>query len=147
MWNNDLANTPAPTIYVVWEGLIATCGREKKFARCMKTKRYEKALSLFETHQRTVDAMWQTMMRGTLGVSVVTFLPSSIGRLLPERLDDDMVPYRDFLVLTPEILLKRLPHMPWAYVVADPDPRRVLAYGSKGRHVPAEAAELIGFLQ
>lgn len=133
-------------MYVVWEGLIAVCDDMKRYAWYLKTRRYEKALALFKTQQRAVDAMWQAMLRGFHAVSVVTYLPAPLGELLRDRLDREVVPCRDFLSTTPAELVRRLPHMSWVLRIADPELPRSRAFGSAGLYVPAEHPEILGTL-
>jgi hypothetical protein len=146
MQNNDLSNTPQPTVYVVWEELLATCGDMPKVRLLLKLRRYQRALDMFETHSRAVNAMWQAMTRGTYGVSVVTHLPKGLADLLIDRLDYDLVPYREFVAMSAHDFIQQVPHMPWVLAVADPDPFRARAHGSLGRFIPAEHAERIGTL-
>jgi hypothetical protein len=147
MQNNDLDNTPSPAVYVVWEGLLATCGQPEKFRRLVRLRRYARALDLYETHGLAVNAMWQAMTRGDYGVSVLTHLPASVADLLAERLDTEIVPYRELLQISPAELGRRLAYMPWLLAVADPELYRARAYGSRGRFVPPEHAEIIGNLR
>lgn len=147
MLNNDLSNTPSPAVYVVWEGLIATCGEMRKVRALIKLRRFAKALDMFETHTRAVDAMWQSLQRGQFGMSVLTHLPAPMAALLPDRLDRELVPCRDFLSISPVELVSRLPHMPYVAAIADPELYRARAYGSLGRYVPPEHAEVLGNLR
>lgn len=133
-------------MFVVWEGLIATCDNPAKFDWFMNTRRPGRAVALFKTNQLAVSAMWQAMLHGVHGVSVVTFLPERLWGLVQDRVESDVVPCRDFLGTTPAELVRRLPHMPWVSAIADPELYRSRAYGSYGRHVPAEHPELIGRL-
>jgi hypothetical protein len=147
MQGNDLSNATSPCIYVVWEGLIATTGEESRFQRYVKTRRSEKALALYERHTRAVTAMWQVIRRGPFNVAVLTYLPPAVAALLPDRLTLDHVPFYEVLVTTPAAMAEQIPYMPWIAAVVDPDPSRALLYGSFGRHVPPEHAEMIGWLQ
>lgn len=146
MQGNDLDNTPSPMVYVVWEGLIATTGEMGKVQKYVKMRRFEKALALFQPHYVAIDAMWQAMNRGGYGISVVTHLPEAMAAFLPNRLDMDVVPYRELLTISPGDLVHKIPHMPWLLGIADPELYRARAYGSFGRHVPVEHAYLIGNL-
>ena len=146
MLGNDIDNTPSPLLYVVWEGLIATCGEMDRALKLIRLRRYKKALGLFHVHYVAVDAMWQVMHHRSYGVSVLTHLPKGFAELLPEWLDMNVVPYRDIVALSPGDLVNQMPHMPWLLGVADPEQYRARAYGSFGKHVPPEHAEMIGVL-
>lgn len=147
MQGNDLSNTTSPRVYIVWEGLIATTGDTRRYGWYVKTRRAAKALGVYETHTRAVAAMWQVMRRGCYSLSVLTYLPPDVAAGLGGRLDRDHVPYGDLLVSTPAEFSRQLAYMPWLAAVIDPDPTRLLLYGSFGRHVPPEHAEMIGWLQ
>jgi hypothetical protein len=147
MQANDLSNASSPVVYVVWEGLIATTGDARRFGWYLRTHRPAKALAVYETHTRAVVAMWQVMRRGAFRFGVVTFLPAPVAALLGERLDQDHVPYAELIATTPEEFSRRMAFMPWLAAVIDPDASRLLLYGSYGRHVPPEHAEMIGWLQ
>lgn len=147
MQGNELSNVTSPCIYVVWEGLLATTGEGKRFERYVRMRRYKKALDLYATHTRAVNAMWQAIRAGSYNVAVLTFLPTVVAELLPERLDQDMVPRYELYVTTPLELAQQIAYMPWVAAVVDPDPSRRLLYGSYGRHIPPEQAEMIGWFQ
>lgn len=147
MQGNDLSGSTAPVVYVVWEGLLATTSEDRRLRRYLRSRRYERAVGLFETHTRAVVAMWQVMHRGSYGLSVISYLPPGTSSALRDRLAEDHVPYSDLLFTTPADFARRMPYMPWLAAVIDPDPAHTLMFGSFGRHVPPEHAEMIGWLQ
>jgi len=139
--NNDLDNRPNPTMYVVWEGLIAVCCDMKQFHKLMKQRRYGKALELFEPQPLTIAAMWKAMHDGLpWSFSVVTHLPKPLLDGVLDSLAAENVPYQSFLAVSPGELRHRLPYMPWVIGVADPESGRARSYGSFGCFVPPESA-------
>lgn len=147
MQGNDLSSGTAPVVYIVWEGLIATTGDRRRFEWLVKTHRPAKALAVYETHTRAIAAMWQVARRGSFNFGIVTYLPAAVAAGLGDRLDQDHAPYSEVVATTPREFASQMAHMPWLAAVIDPDPSRLLLYGSYGRHVPPEHAEMIGWLQ
>jgi hypothetical protein len=149
MQHGDIDNSPgAPLLYVVWEGLLATPGRDyspTKFRRRMRFRSAERALELYQTNDDAVRQIW-SLWRHDQAICVVTYLGERVGSALLDRIADDAIPYARFLSTTPSHLAHFAALDPDVLQVIDPDPLRRLTYGTKGRTVAPYDAALIGRL-
>lgn len=147
MQHNDLSNEESKELYIVWEGLLATLGDTRRFDWAVRLRQFSRALELYETNSRAVSALWQQLQHGSLGISIVTYLPRRVAAHLPERLERDRVPHRGFIATNPAAMVRALATMPWLYAVVDPDPTRQFIYGTRGIRVPTENVEMLGWLK
>jgi hypothetical protein len=149
MQHGDIDNGPgAPLLYVVWEGLLAVPGRDytpTRFRRRLRFRNATRALELYQTNEAAVRQIW-SLWRHDQGIAIVTFLGERVATALLARLADDAVPHARFLATTPSHLAQFAALDPDVHQVVDPDPRRRLTYGSKGRTIAPHDAELIGRL-
>lgn len=135
MRKGDISARPAPRLLFVWEGLIAHLPESevKAWERERRKKRYAQGLKRWVTDSTMIAQMWRVAWNYDFGIDVVSYLDEGFENTLRVRLDAENAPVGNVLVTTPERLIREMP--PNIGRVFDPDPSRVLHYGSIGRIV------------
>lgn len=150
-----------PRVMVVWEGYMASSPeslpkaskqgpRPPRLGKLVKSGRmafaalkggdpiddyWRTTISAYTINMKVVDAMQQLAWRTNIGFDVITYLPVAAGDHLDDWLNLHWSHFGPVMHTSPEILARRLAHLPAVQVVCDPDVTRALMYGSKGLHV------------
>lgn len=135
MRDGDLSNEVVPRLLLVWEGAVAFCTDEKKLQRYLGQFRWGKVVEQFAANDLMISKIWDVTKRQSLTVDIITYYPTEIRPRLEEWLEDEGVPFGACWSADPQVLARKLAHMPDVARVYDPDPQRAMAYGSKGIHL------------
>ena len=150
MRRGELSNEVLPRVYIVFEGLIGlppTSAKDRTaelLAR--KRKKWEQVADYYQlnikTSQGIRDLYWQRHFR----VDVITFIDPSFVSPIRNKLDGRNLLFGDVHYYDKDMLLADLTYEPSIIGVLDPEPSRVLTWGSKGKYCTSEQINLLHLL-
>lgn len=132
MRDGDLSNEVVPRLLLVWEGAIAFCTDEKKEQHYLGKQNFQGLAGIYTANDLMISKMWDVTKRQSVTMDVITYYPAGFIPPLEQWLEDEGVPYGACWSADPQVLARKLAHMPDVARVYDPDPQRAMAYGSKG---------------
>lgn len=149
MQNGDLSNRVSPRVLLVFEGALGFCTDQKKFDKAIARKSWGRSVRFWELNELMVRKILWLFHKKDVRTEVVTFLPAQFADELAEWLDEMDLPVHRVWSTTPEALGRQIAYMPDLACVYDPEPRRWLAYGAKGRFLTSvsQLGEDIGYGQ
>lgn len=149
MQKGDLSNETLPRVYVVFENLIGLLPSAKdriaeQLAR--KRKKWEQAADYYQlninTSQGIRDLYWVRRFR----VDVITFIDPAFVSAIRDKLDSRNLLFGGIHYFDKDMLLADLKFDPAVIAVLDPDPQRVLTWGSKGKYCNSDQFNLLNLI-
>lgn len=143
MLGGDISNEVSPRLLFVFEGTVGTLPSKTAEAKerfYLRTKRWAKAVELWQIADRAYALLWDVTWRYNYRFDIVTYQPKGFAKALAERLDDEGLPVGRVFASSPNLLTKKLAFMPDVRYVYDADPSRHLTYGGRGVHMPGGLA-------
>lgn len=149
MYKGDLSSETLPRVYIVFENLIGLLPNTKdriaeQLAR--KRKKWEQAASYYQLNINTSQGIRDLYWRQRFRVDVVTFIDPDFVSAIRDRLDSRNLLFGDVHYFDTDMLLADLKYDPSILGVLDPDPSRILTWGSKGRYCSSEQFNLLPLL-
>lgn len=149
MRHGELSTETLPRVYVVFENLIGLLPNTKdrlaeQLAR--KRKKWEQAADYYQLNIKTSQGIRDLYWRQRFRVDVITFIDPAFVSAIRDKLDSRNLLFGGVHYFDTELLLADLTYDPAIIGVLDPDPRRVLTWGSKGRYCSSEQFNLVQLL-
>lgn len=123
---------PQPKFTLVFEGALGHLSplAEPEFARLVKARDYDRAISLWELSDLVIRILWDRVWRYSQVWYIVTYLSAddAFAAALGSRLAAEEIPCRQAWAMEPGVFARRLITMPDIIRVYDPDPGRVGIY-------------------
>jgi hypothetical protein len=135
MQNGDLSNHVAPRLLLVFEGALGFCTDRPKYDKAARKGRWEEAAGYWERNELCCRRILWLYHRKDVAIEIVTFLGEPFAAELKYWLDSLDLPIHRVWATTPENLQRNIEYMPDLACVYDPEPRRWLMYGGKGRYL------------
>lgn len=137
MDGGDISADMAPRLVFVWENLLANLdpGDEKREARWVRYKRWDKALSLWDDNVMMRHVLLDTLWRKHRPVDLLCTHAEGFASRLKDRLEATNYPYSklySFPALEYAALMSFLPHVQMVFYS---DPMNPFTFGSKGVQV------------
>jgi hypothetical protein len=146
MLKGELSSETLPRVYVVFEGLIGLLSNTKdRTAEILarKRKKWDQAADCYQlniqTSQGIRDLYWVRHFR----VDVITFIDPGFVSAIRNKLDSRNLLFGDVHYYDTDSLMADLTYDPAVLAVLDPEPNRILTWGSKGRYCSAEQLNLL----
>lgn len=132
MRNGDLSNRVSPRVVLVFEGALGFCTDTRKFDRQLRRGHFEEATRFWEINSLLAGKILHLNYYKDVTFEVVTFIggdewAAELGYYLED------LPLHRVWATTPEKLGRKIAYMPDLACVYDPEPKRWLMYGTKGR--------------
>jgi len=149
MRKGELSSETLPRVYVVFENLIGLLPDTKtriaeQLAR--KRKKWDQVADHYQLNIKTSQGMRDLYWRQHFRVDVITFIDPGFVSALRDKLDSRNLLFGDVHYYDDELLLADLTYDPAILAVLDPDPKRILTWGGKGRYCSADKFNLIQLL-
>lgn len=149
MRKGELSSETLPRVYVVFEGLIGLLPDTKsrvaeKLAR--SRKKWDQAIEYYQLNVDTSQGMRDLYWRHRFRVDVVTFIDPAFVSAIRTKLDSRNLLFGDVHYYDTDTMLADLTYDPAVLAIMDPDPQRILTWGSKGRYCSAQQFNLIKIL-
>jgi hypothetical protein len=139
MQGGDLSNEVSPRLLFVFENTVGTLSGkvdEAKESWYLRSKRWRKAVDLWEISDRAYALLWDVSWRYNYRFDVVTYHQPHFAKALAERFDDEGLPVGRVIASTPMKLARQLAFMPDVRYVYDADESRLFTYGGRGVYMP-----------
>lgn len=149
MRNGELSNVRLPRAYIVFENLIGLLpDRKSKLAHdlAIKLKKWEQAAAYYQLNIQTSQGMRDLYFNRNFNVDVITFIDPAFVNPLRDRLDSRNLLFGGVHYYDKQELLGDLTYDPSILAVLDPDPSRILTWGSKGRYCSPEQLNLLNLI-
>lgn len=135
MERGDLAiDNRAATVFV-FDGLVASCYREKAAKWAVRRHHWDNALEYWAFDVRVCNYMDALMSRYGNPVEVITWQPHGFARVLSDRLWDMGLPVRDVTAGEYKHMSQNLAIDTGINIVYDPDPHHRYGYGYKVKEI------------
>jgi hypothetical protein len=149
MRKGELSSETLPRIYVVFENLIGLLPNTKdrlaeQLAR--KRKKWEQAADYYQLNIKTSQGIRDLYWRQRFRVDVITFIDPAFVSAIRDKLDSRNLLFGDVHYYDTELLLADLTYDPAIISVLDPEPKRYLTWGSKGRYCSSDQFNLINLI-
>lgn len=149
MRRGELSSQTLPRVYVVFENLIGLLPDAKtrlaeQLAR--KRKKWNKAIDYYQLNINTSQGIRDLYWRRNFRVDVITFIDPEFVSAIRDKLDSRSLLFGDVHYYDTDLLLADLTYDPAILAVLDPDPSRILTWGSKGRYCSPQQMNLINIL-
>jgi hypothetical protein len=136
-------------VYVVFENLVGLLPSPKdRIAESLarKRKKWDQAADYYQlnikTSQGIRDLYWVRHFR----VDVITFIDPGFVSAIRDKLDSRNLLFGGVHYYDTDLLLADLTYDPAIIKVLDPDPKRVLTWGSRGSYCSSEQFDLLKLL-
>lgn len=149
MRRGELSSETLPRVYIVFENLIGLLPDAKsKTAELLarKRKKWDQAIEYYQLNIQTSQGMRDLYWRRNFRVDVITFIDPAFISAIRDKLDSRNLLFGDVHYYDTEMLLADLTYDPAVLAVLDPDPKRQLTWGSKGRYCSAEQLNLLNLI-
>lgn len=149
MRKGELTSQSLPRIYVVFEGLLGKLPDAKsKGAELLarKRKKWDQVADCYQLNIPTRRGLQDLYWRQNFRVDVITFIDPGFVRPLREKLDHHNLLFGDVHYYDVETLLSDLTYERDVLTVLDPDPSRILTWGSKGRYVTPDVLNIMNVI-
>lgn len=149
MRRGELSSETLPRVYIVFENLIGLLPDTKsKTAELLarKRKKWDQAIEYYQLNIQTSQGMRDLYWRRNFRVDVITFIDPAFVSAIRDKLDSRNLLFGDVHYYDTEMLLADLTYDPAVLAVLDPDPKRQLTWGSKGRYCSAEQLNLLNLI-
>lgn len=149
MRKGELSSETLPRVYVVFENLIGLLPNTKdKLAEQLarKRKKWEQAADYYQLNINTAQGIRDLYWRQHFRVDVITFIDPGFVSAIRDKLDGRNLLFGDVHYYDKELLLADLTYDPAIIAVLDPDPSRILTWGSKGRYCDSSKFNLMQLL-
>jgi hypothetical protein len=149
MLRGELSNETLPRVYIVFENLIGLLPDTKSkvaYNLAVKRKKWEQAIEYFQLNIQTSQGMRDLYWRRNFRVDVITFIDPAFVSAIRDKLDGRNLLFGDVHYYDTEMLLADLTYDPAVLAVLDPDPKRQLTWGSKGRYCSSEQLNLLNLI-
>lgn len=149
MRKGELSNQPLPKVYVVFEDLIGSLVSPKdrlSFQVLMKRKKWEEAINLFTLSTSSSQGIMNLHWNHSFRVDVVTFLDKNLVPAIRQRLDSRNLLFGDVVYYDVPELLATMTMDPSILTIFDPEPSRVLTWGSRGRYCTKDQLDYMRLL-
>lgn len=149
MRKGELSSETLPRVYVVFEHLIGllespTDRIAEKLAR--KRKKWEQAADYYQLNIHTAQGIRDLYWRQRFRVDVVTFIDPGFVSAIRNKLDSRNLLFGDVHYYDQETLMADLTYDPAVIAVLDPDPSRILTWGSKGKYCSSDQINLLNLI-
>lgn len=149
MRKGELSSETLPRVYVVFENLIGLLPNPKdriaeQVAR--KRKKWSQAADYYQLNINTSQGIRDLYWRQHFRVDVITFIDPGFVSAIRDKLDSRNLLFGDVHYYDKDLLLSDLTYDPAIIGVLDPDPQRILTWGSKGRYCPANKLNLLNLI-
>lgn len=149
MRKGELSSESLPRVYVVFEGLLGLLPTTKdriaeQLAR--KRKKWEQAANYYQLNIHTSQGIRDLYWRQRFKVDVVTFIDPDFVSAIRDRLDSRNLLFGNVHYYDIDLLLADIKYDPAILGILDPDPNRILTWGSKGRYCSPEQFNLLPLL-
>lgn len=131
--NGDLSNKVSPRVLLVFEGALGFCTDRRKFDKAVQRGHWDRANACWEYNELLLRQILWLFHKKNVRTEVVTFLPAEFADTLKLAFDAMDLPIHRTWSTTPEWLGRQIAYMPDLACVYDPEPKRWLMYGGKGR--------------
>lgn len=149
MQKGELSNAVTPRVYIVFENLIGLLPNAKdRTAELLarKRKKWKQAADYYQLNVKTSQGIRDLYWRQRFTVDVITFIDPGFVSALRDKLDSRNLFFGEVHYYDEDLLMTDVTYDPGIIAVLDPDPRRALRLGSKGRHCTAEQFNLINIV-
>lgn len=149
MRRGELSNTILPRVYVVFEDLIGVLPDAKSriaYNLAAKRKKWAQAIDYYQLTPTISQGIRDLYWRHHFRVDVITFIDPGAVSPIRERLDSRNLFFGDVLYYDRDLLLSELTYDPAILAVFDPEPSRILTWGSKGRYCTSDQLNLAKIL-
>lgn len=149
MRKGELSSETLPRVYVVFENLIGVLpGTKDRIAEQLARKRqkWEQAADYYQLNISTSQGIRDLYWRHHFRVDVITFIDPGFVSAIRNKLDSRNLLFGDVYYYDTELLMADLTYDPAIIAVMDPDPSRILTWGSKGRYCSSAQFNLINLL-
>lgn len=149
MRKGELSNETLPRAYIVFENLIGLLPSAKdrlaeQLAR--KRKNWQKVADCYKLNIKTSQGLRDLYWRRRFRVDVITFIDPAFVPFIRDKLDGRNLLFGDVHYYDIESLLADTTYDPSVLAVLDPDPSRVLTWGSRGRYCSSDQLDLLQLL-
>lgn len=138
MQYGDLSAQIVPRLVLVFEGSLGFLEASKvgQFNKLGSAGLWDAAARCWDLNDMMMRKIWDVVWRQSFQLEVVTYAgPPSLAESLQERFEEENLPISRTLASTAERMARRLSYAPDIAYVYDTDPRHVMMYGGKGRHM------------
>lgn len=150
MRRGELSSQTLPRVYVVFENLIGLLPDDPKTRTAeflaRKRKNWEKVAEYYQLNINTQQGMRDLYWRHNFRVDVITFIDPAFVSVIRDKLANRNLLFGDVHYYDTELLLADLTYDPSLLRVLDPDPKRILTWGSKGVYCSPEQFNLMGLI-
>jgi pullulanase/glycogen debranching enzyme len=149
MRKGELSSETLPRVYVVFENLIGLLPSTKdriaeQLAR--KRKKWEQAADYYQLNIHTAQGIRDLYWRQRFRVDIVTFIDPGFVSAIRNKLDSRNLLFGDVHYYDQETLMADLTYDPAVIAVLDPDPSRLLTWGSKGKYCSSDQINLLNLI-
>lgn len=149
MQKGELSNAVTPRVYIVFENLIGLLPSPKdrlaeQLAR--KRKKWKQAADYYQLNVKTSQGIRDLYWRQRFTVDVITFIDPAFVSAIRDKLDSRNLFFGEVHYYDEDLLKTDVTYDPGIICVLDPDPRRAMSLGSKGRHCTSEQFNLINIV-
>ena len=149
MRRGELSSEVLPRVYVVFEGLVGLLPDSKSKAGeliARKRKKWEQAAEYYQLNINASQGMRDLYWRHRFRVDVITFIDPAFVSAIRNRLDSRSLLFGDVHYYDTDSLLADITYDPSVLGILDPDPARILTWGSKGRYCTPSQFNLMKIL-
>lgn len=131
----DLSNKVAPRIIITFEGAVGLLSGDntKAYDKAVAKGDWHKAIRLFDLNNFMLNKILYLVWKKDFNISFTTSLSSQAADEISDWMSDLSIPISDCFYAKPDELARMLPYNPDVVAVFDPDPWKVLTFGSKAR--------------
>jgi hypothetical protein len=133
MENGNLSNRVAPRIVLVFEGALGFCTDTARYDKAVRKEKWETAIKYWSLNTLCMAKLMHLYFKKDVNIEVVTYLGEPFAEELRYLLQD--LPLHRVWATTPFDLGLKVAYMPDLAMVYDPEPKRWLMYGGKGRYL------------
>lgn len=150
MRKGELSSETLPRVYIVFEGLIGlppTSAKDRTaelLAR--KRKKWQQVADYYQLNIKTSQGIRDLYWRQRFRVDVITFIDPGFVSAIRDKLDSRSLLFGDVHYYDTELLMADITFDPAIIGILDPDPKRRLTWGSKGRYCTPEQINLLNLL-
>jgi hypothetical protein len=147
--HGELSNVRLPRAYVVFEDLVGLLPDAKSkiaFNLAAKRKKWEQAAAYYQLNIKTSQGMRDLYFNRNFQVDVITFIDPAFVIPMRDKLDERNLLFGGVHYYDKVDLLGDLTYDPSILAVLDPDPSRVLTWGSKGRYCSSAQLNLLNLI-
>lgn len=134
MQGNNLSNTVAPRLVVIFEGGMAYMPSENvdKFLEFKRKNKWWKVIECYQYFPAVIAQIERLNRNTNVNFEVCTWMGDDAAEAIANDLDEMSLPIRSVWSSTPDELGRSLVWLPDIAYIYDPDPDHLLKYGKKG---------------